>query len=190
MGNSPDFKDLRKIHRQFFLVVYTQTDAHLNHYVCGSGLDLGLNETGIEEAKKFSRRLKKNPFRIKKMIAGPELRCIQMADLIHDEMRVRLTLSRNFADQFMGELEGKPFTETTDFKNPPRGETSGEFAVRVRQGLEQLLLEPELVLVVTHLRVAKNIFHWIGIGADTIEAGVLYRIDVPVDSGIARISKI
>lgn len=94
MGSVESLKNLRDQHRQFYLVVYTQTDAHLNHYVCGSGLDLGLNEAGIEEARKFSRRFKKNPLKIKRLISSPELRSIQMADILHDEMRGKLMLAR------------------------------------------------------------------------------------------------
>ncbi len=190
MATSEHFKNLRNEHRQFFLVVYTQTDAHVNRYICGSGLDLGLNDEGMEEAKKLARRLKKNPLKIKKMIAGPELRCIQMADFIHDEMRAKLVLSRDFADQFMGDLEGKPITDQMDFKNPPRGETSADFAIRVRRGLESLLVEEELTLLVTHLRVAKNLFHWIGLGTEKIDPGVIYGIDLPVGGGVAHYRKI
>jgi broad specificity phosphatase PhoE len=190
MATSENFKDLRKKHRQFFLVVYTQTDADVNHYVCGGGLDLGLNEAGMEEARKLARRFKKNPFKVKKMVAGPELRCIQMADLIHDEMRTKLVLSRDFSDQFLGELEGKPLTATLDFKNPPRGETSNDFAVRVRKGLEGLLSDDEMILLITHPRVANVLFHWVGLGGEKIEHGVIYSIDLPIGSGVAHYRKL
>jgi broad specificity phosphatase PhoE len=173
-------------HQKFYLILYTQTDAHINRYVCGSGLDLGLNEAGIEEARKLARRFKKNPLKIKKMIAGPELRCIQMADILHDEMKTRLILNREFADQFMGDYEGKLIEAKMDFKNPPRGETDSLFTARVHEGLTKLLREPDLCLLVTHYRVAKKIFEKIGLGAEDLDAGTLYAIDLPKGEGNAR----
>ena len=93
MGSVENLKKLRENHHQFYLVVYTQTDAHVEKYICGGGLDLGLNEFGIEEARKFSRRFKKNPLKIKRLISSPELRSIQMADILHDEMKGKLSLA-------------------------------------------------------------------------------------------------
>jgi broad specificity phosphatase PhoE len=173
-------------HQKFYLILYTQTDAHMNRYICGSGLDLGLNEAGIEEARKLSHRFKRNPLKIKKMIAGPELRCIQMADFLHDEMKARLVLSRDFADQFMGDYEGKPIEAKMDFKNPPSGESDIAFTLRVQQGYAKLLLEKEVCLVVTHYRVAKKIFEKIGLGSENLDAGTLYAIEIPPGEGIAQ----
>ena len=108
--------------RKFYLVVSAGTDADEGHRVCGGGSDLGLNEAGLMSARKFALRFKKNPFKFKRMISCPELRTVQMADILHDEMRVRLTLWPDFSDQFMGEWEGLPIDSGMDFSAPPRGE--------------------------------------------------------------------
>lgn len=186
MGSLEDLKNLRDQRRQFYLVVYTQTDAHVNRYICGAGLDLGLNETGIEEARKFSRRFKKNPLKIKRIVSSPELRAIQMSDILHDEMKGKIVLAREFSDQFMGDLEGKPIQEGIDFSNPPRGETTEAFSVRVRKGLEKILQEKDSIVIVTHLRVARKIFEWIGLSAEKIEPAKMYAIDLPAGTGIAH----
>ena len=180
----------RTVHHQFYIVVYTQTDAEKNRYICGGGLDLGLNEEGIEEARKLARRFKKNPLKLKRMIASPELRSIQMADIFHDEMKVKLSLWREFTDQVMGEWEGKPEAISSDFSQPPQGESSQAFSLRVRSGLEKVLQEKDLVMVVTHLRVAQNIFTWLGLGAETIRRGTVYCVDLPPSSGNAHFREI
>jgi broad specificity phosphatase PhoE len=190
MGSVENLKNLRDQHHQFYLVVYTQTDAHANKYICGGGLDLGLNEEGIEEARKFSRRFKKNPLKIKRLISSPELRSIQMADILHDEMKGKLVLAREFSDQFMGDLEGKPIQPGQDFANPPRGETSEQFSLRVRKGLERILEEKDSVVLVTHLRVARKVFEWIGLAAEKIEPATMYAIDLPAGTGIAHFREV
>ena len=177
-------------HHQFHLVVYTQTDADVNQYICGGGLDLGLNEAGMEEARKLARRFKKNPLKLKRMIASPELRSIQMADILHDEMKVKLTLWRELTDQFMGEWEGKSIHPSMDLTHPPQGETYETFSLRVRKGLEQILQAKDSVVLVTHPRVAKAVFEWLGIGAEAIQRGTLYCVDLPPNGGIAHFREI
>lgn len=86
----------------------------------------------------------------------------------------------------MGELEGKPIERGMDFLNPPRGESDEDFSIRVRKGLERILQEKDLVVIVTHLRVARKIFEWIGLSAEKIEPAKMYAVDLPASSGNAR----
>ena len=190
MASVDFFKTLRNAHHQFYLVVRTETDADVNRYVCGGGLDLGLNEAGIEAARKFARRFKKNPLKFKRVVGAPELRTIQMADILHDEMRVKIALWREFGDQFMGEWEGKPIEKSMDFASPPNGETQEAFSLRVRLGLERLLKEPDLILVVTHLRVASMLFKWMGLDASLLSPGKLYALDWPAGEGNAHVREV
>lgn len=183
---SPALKKLRETHHQFYLSVYTSTDALVNKYVCGGGLDLGLNDEGIEDARKLARRFQKNPLKIKKMVSGPELRTIQLADLFHDELRGKMLIFREFGDQFMGDLEGKVIAENFDEMNPPRGEGNASFSLRVHNGLVRVLQEKDLSLVAAHPRVARKIFDWIGLADEKVQAGVLYVIDLPAGTGNAH----
>ena len=190
MASVENLKNLRERHQHFYLLVYTQTDADVNGYLCGGGLDLGLNEEGIEEARKFSRRFKKNPLKIKRIFSSPELRSIQMADILHDEMKGKMVLVREFADQFMGDWEGKPVAKDQDLAHPPRGETVEQFSMRVRKGLERILEEKDLIVLVTHPRVAQKVFDWIGLGAEKIKPATLYAIDLPAGTGIAHFREV
>lgn len=190
---SPELGKLRTVHRQFYLTVYTSTDAIENGYECGGGLDLGLNERGMDDARKLSRKFKKNPLKVKKIVSGPELRTIQLADFLHDEMKGRMVVYREFADQFMGDLEGKPLIKTGNsglIPNPPRGETEHDFTSRVHQGLVRILQEKELCLLATHPRVALKIFEWFGIGHESIKSGELYAIDLPTGTGHAHFRQV
>jgi broad specificity phosphatase PhoE len=178
----------RPVHQQFYLIVYTQTDADVQGYYCGGGLDLGLNEAGLEAARKAARRFKKNPLKIKRIIAGPELRCVQMADVLHDEIKCKLLLSRQFGDQFLGEWEGRPLAPrgSSPLNAPetaPRGETPDAFLLRVEEGLETVLSEPLLSALVVAPRVAQAILHALDLASETIERGVLMAIDIPAGEG-------
>ena len=194
MGSRLDLKSLRKQHHQFYLVIYPDTEADSARFHCGGGLDLGMSEMGMEEARKLARRFKKNPLKIKAIFAGPELRTIQMADFLHDEMRAKLFLAKEFADQLLGDLEGKPLgageSSSTMISNPSRGESDEIFSLRVRQGLERVLQEELLCLVVAHPRVAIQIQRWLGLGQEHLERSKLYSIDIPQDQGIAHFREI
>ena len=183
---SPELKKLREKHQHFYLSVYSSTDATVNNYICGGGLDLGLNDQGIEDARKLARRFQKNPLKIKKIITGPELRTIQLADLFHDELKGKMLIFREFGDQSMGDLEGKVITQNVDEHNPPRGENRIDFSSRIHSGLVRVLQEKDLCLVAAHPRVARKIFDWIGLEEETVEVGVLYSIDLPAGTGNAH----
>jgi len=90
----------------------------------------------------------------------------------------------------MGDLEGKIITQNIDDLNPPHGESHANFSSRVHNGLVRVLQENDLSLVIAHPRVAKKIFDWIGLEEETVEAGVLYSIDLPVGSGNAHFRQV
>ena len=190
MGSKLDFKNLRNKHHQFYLAIYPETDADLNGYHCGGGLDLGLNEAGVEEARKLARRFKKNPLKIRKIYASSELRTIQMADILHDEMKGRIILAREFLDQVLGDLEGRPMdlkqSSSMKVSSPVRGENDEAFSLRVRQGLERIFQEEDLVLLATHPRVARQVLEWLGLGNENFLRCTLYAIDLPLGQGIAH----
>ena len=193
MASQRNLKKLRDQRRQFFLVIYSETDADVSGYYCGGGLDLGLNEKGIEEARKLSRRFKKNPLQIKNIYCSPELRAIQMADFLHDELKGKLILNRQFADQNLGIHEGEPANQSvmaTLIAEPKRGETQVEFSFRVRRGLEEFLHEEYLSVLVTHPRVALILLSWLGLDGSILERGKMYVLDLPADQGIAHIREI
>jgi broad specificity phosphatase PhoE len=194
MASKLDLKKLRNLHRQFFLVIYPETDADVNAYHCGGGLDLGLNEVGIEDARKLSRRFKKNPLKIKKIYSSPELRAVQMADFLHDELKGKLVLSRDFSDQNLGEIEGTHYAPGESAKatlaEPIRGESDTVFSLRVRSGLEAFMQDTFLCVLVTHPRVGAKILSWMGLENKTLERGKMYAIDLPVDQGSAHLREV
>ena len=193
MASKLDLKKLREQHHQFFLVIYTETDADVNRYHCGSGLDLGLSANGIEEGRKLARRFKKNPLKIKNIFGSPELRAIQMADVLHDEMKGKIILCREFADQGLGVHEGRPLQKEEDpffiFSEPERGEQEDAFSLRIREGLEKLF-KAELSVLVTHPRVACQVLAWLGLENETLERGKMYAIDLPLGQGNAHYREI
>jgi broad specificity phosphatase PhoE len=193
-------KSLREQHHRFYLVIYPDLIAdsgelhHATGFHCGGGLDLGLSELGIEEARKLAHRFKKNPLKIKKIIAGPELRSIQMADVLHDDIKAKLFLNKEFSDQNLGALEGKPLAAgESSFlvqSHPPSGENDEVFSLRVRQGLERLLEDEVLCLLVAHPRVATQVLTWLGLGKEHLARNRMYSIDIPAGQGIAHFREV
>ena len=182
---SEDLKKLRQTHRSFYITAYASTDATANRYHCGGGLDLGLNEEGLESARSLSRRFQKNPLKIKKTIASPELRAVQLADFFHDVIKGRIVIYPEWRDQVLGALEGQPIDQG-DTHQPPQGETFIDFSVRIHQGLLKLLQEPEVTLVTTHPRVMRKIFDWLGLENEPFEHNTVYAVDLPAQGGKAH----
>ena len=163
-------------------MVLTQTDADTNRLHCGSGWDLGLNEVGIEQAREAAIPLKKNPFKIKRMISSPELRAVQMADIIHDQMKVKWVLWRGFSDQLLGSLEGKKLgpddLPSSPIDQPPGGESLQKFRERVLATMSEARQSSENTLLVTHRRVAQVL-----VQTDPgLRPGVLYEFQWDADS--------
>ncbi len=173
----------RAVHKQFYLLVYPKADAHADPFVCGGGLDIGLSEHGIEEARKISRRFKKNPLKVKRIIGSPELRAVQMADILHDEVKVKLVLWQSLADQFMGAWEGKPLEPGMDFSHPPQGEKETAFSARIGAAVAELMKMEELCFIVTHPRVAQKFLELFGLGEEKIDPAVVYSLDLPAGGG-------
>ena len=90
----------------------------------------------------------------------------------------------------MGDWEGRPIDASFDYARPPRGETDEVFSLRVRRGLERILEEKDSVVIVTHLRVARKIFEWIGLAAEKIEPATMYVVDLPAGTGIAHFREV
>jgi broad specificity phosphatase PhoE len=195
MGSRLDLKNLRDQHRQFYLVVYSPLEADSARTHCGSGLpDEGLSELGKEEARKLSARLKKNPFKIKRFYTGAELRTVQWADFMHDVIKVQMKALLVLNDQNLGELEGCPMSPGEDastiLPHPRGGESDEVFSIRVRQGLEVLLLDPERSLLIAHPRVALKVLEWLGLKGESLQRGVLYSIDLPAGQGLPHLREI
>lgn len=184
----------RAQHRQFYFLIYTQTDATVQGYACGSGLDIGLNDAGLDEARKSERRYKKNPLKFKAIVASPELRAVQMADILHDEVKAKMTIFRDFSDQFLGTLEGQKVGPGTDFTSPPRGESGKDFHARVQRAFQELLNLAGPIVLVTHDRVIKAGLLSLGLPPSEliglVEPGELYAVDVPAGQGLPKVRKV
>jgi broad specificity phosphatase PhoE len=195
MASKLDMKGLREQHRQFYLVVYSPLESDSAGSHCGGGLpDEGLSALGKEEARKLSARMKKNPFKIRRIYTGSELRVVQWADFMHDVIKVQMKALLAFNDQNLGESEGCSFGVGQDAFTPlphPRGGESDEvFSLRVRQGLTVLLEDPERSLLVAHPRVARVILDWLGLPKEPIVRAALYSLDLPVSQGAAHLREI
>jgi broad specificity phosphatase PhoE len=195
MGSRLDLKNLRDQHRQFYLVVYSLLESDSARTHCGGGLpDEGLSALGKEDARKFSARLKKNPFKIKRFYTGAELRTVQWADFMHDVIKVQMKALLVLNDQNLGDSEGCPMPAGEDafsvLPHPRGGESDEVFSIRVRQGLEVLLADPERALLIAHPRVAKKVLEWIGLKGETLQRGTLYSVDLPAGQGSPHLREI
>lgn len=186
--------DLRSVHRQIYFMTYTQFDAMVQNYACGSGLDLGLNEEGLESATKVARRFKKNPFKFKKIVSSPELRSVQMADVLHDSIKTKMSIYQELSDQFLGDYEGVPMSPDLDFTQPPKGETGIKFHDRIKNVFKELLMMEPPLLLVTHSRVIQAGLLSLGLPPQELQGliipGELYVLDLPVHQGLPKVRNV
>jgi broad specificity phosphatase PhoE len=181
MGSRTDLKVLQERSHPIFIYLYPEMDSDLERFHRGGSSDIGLGEDAKNELVLFSKKLKKNPFQIKTIFTGPELRTIQASDFIHDHLSVRLRILSDFGDQDLGALEGASWAEGESswsiLPAPPGGEGEEAFGLRVRAGLGKVFAEPGAALLVLHPRVAVQILLGFQLEVRPLRRGSLYCFD-------------
>ncbi len=112
---------------------------------CGAGEpgeDPGLTPEGLRQARKLARRFAKNPFGIRGIFCSPRLRAIQMADVIHDVLPVKLRVLGGLAESGDPQAVGEALGSALAGKQPILIVSHGPVAAVVR---ERLGLAPQPV---------------------------------------------
>ena len=165
MASKSDFSDLSAHRSLIGLYVYPEVLSETNGLWVGGGSDEGLTEEGKERVAEEARELKKRRATFRRIVSSPELRAVQAADFIHDQLKLKWATSSEFRDQNLGEIEGQsgaPELRGDRILEPPGGEAGELFLLRVREGLVRTIQPRERVLLVVHPRVARAVLGWMG----------------------------
>jgi broad specificity phosphatase PhoE len=191
MGSRSDLKSFGPRRAPIYFYIYPETDLDLAGVRSGSGSDQGLNEAGKKELARFSLRFKKKPEGIRSIMTGPELRSVQAADFIHDQLRAKLRVLSLLKDQDLGSLEGISGVGESKIEGsrieaqaaflvedtPPGGESGADFAIRIHQVLEAVFQDDSPSILVCHPRVCAQIWDWFQLDKLLLKRGVLYFLD-------------
>lgn len=148
-----------------FMTRHGQTDWNLQKRVQGKA-DIPLNETGIEQAKITSQKLKNE--KIDLIICSPLKRAKKTAEIINEELHCPIIYEEGMAEREFGELEGK-LTSEFDFDTfwnyqkdakYERAENIREFFGRVYQTIDKIIAQypGKNILIVSHGGVSVPVY--------------------------------
>lgn len=124
----------------------------------GVRADPPLSEDAIKVARKVARGFAKNKPKVKTICCSPMLCAIQMADILHDELPVKLRVVQELRD------------------SSAQDETDEKFRERVARAVEQALSFPGPVLIVGHDRFTETLMKILGVADKAaLDRGVPYR---------------
>jgi len=154
---------------QLYVVRHGETDANAQGRYQGS-LDIQLNERGVRQAQELRVRL---PGHIDAGVGSPLRRAQQTAAIVFASEGVELRTVDAFRERGVGVFEGLTQAEAAErypaswgqnitrqwTLAPAGGESISQFAERIREGLNELLMrhDRQVVVLVAHGFVAKTI---------------------------------
>lgn len=152
-----------------YFIRHGQTDANLNRINAGGGPggDVPLNETGMAQAREFSRAHQAFIDSIDHVLVSPMLRAQQTASLILNGFHKPSENLHDLREMELGEWEGKSYDISLDFfeaqREPPGGESWLNFRTRSINALRYSgRLHEGNVLVVAHGGIWFNYAHMTG----------------------------
>lgn len=172
--------------QEFYLVIHGSTAADEQGLLCGGGWDLPLSEEGLKDARKLSKTLDKGKTGIRVIFSSPLLRCIQMTDVIHDQLKVKVRVISGLAERGLGQWERKSKDEITPFgplvEQIPGGESLNRFRARVQESLNFILDSTTSAgssgknpLIITHALFGQTLLGLLGITNQSLVRSQLYR---------------
>lgn len=149
-----------------YVVRHGQTDWNLQGKTQGS-IDVGLNETGMEQAKKVKNELLNVNLDI--ALCSPLNRCKSTAGIICESRDIPLIELEELRERFFGEFEGKQknreynweeFWDWEQNKQYEQAENVRDFFARVSDVMEKIKndYKGKNVLIVTHAGVCAMIY--------------------------------
>lgn len=164
---------------EFYLVIHASTQAREQGLACGASWDLPLSEQGMADAKKLAKNFEKQKVGVKVIFSSPLLRCVQMTDIIHDQLKVKVRVVSGLTERNLGSWEKKPLAELPQFSATvdaiPGGENLNRFRARVQESLNFILDNSSVALLVTHELFGQALLGQLGLPDSKLSACVLYR---------------
>ena len=148
-----------------YLVRHGQTDWNVVRRIQGS-TDIPLNETGRKQAKELSEDI--TNYKIDRIICSDLSRARETAEILNEKIGCNITFDKRLREVNYGDLEGRLIE---DFKNgewdvfnqtPEKlnGEKKLDVYKRVKSFLDELDIENENILVVSHGGVIRMMLYY------------------------------
>lgn len=148
---------------KIYFVRHGQTDWNLEQKMQGGESEKELNETGIEQAKQASEKVRNLKYDM--IIRSPMKRVEQTTNLINERKDVPIIIEERIRERKLGELEGHVVTEEIenniwDYElnyNIQGGENLHDFEKRILEFIQEIKQKynDKTILVVAHGGVAK-----------------------------------
>lgn len=156
--------------KDFYFFRHGQTDLNVRGVWQGSGCDVLLNKTGVEQAEKLAAKV--NKLKLTNLFCSPLLRAVQTANILAKKAFIYspIVIYQDLQECYFGDVEGQSFEETRikygnkfidSFLFPskdswnlrfPNGESKHEVFDRVMKALAQIVKES------SEMRGAQNRF--------------------------------
>jgi len=136
-----------------------------------SRMDPPLDKEGISQAEEAAENIKREGFKVEKIISSPLLRAVQTADIIADELGLDVEQDRGLISWDLGFLSGKSkdeYDEILNFfvdnptKKVPEGESLDDLEKRTFDFFNEALKDDDLKIYVTHTSnviTVENLIH-------------------------------
>jgi probable phosphoglycerate mutase len=178
--------------KSFFFVRHGQTDANLQGLMCGAGWDIGLNETGINQAKEAARLLRQNLETVGAICASPMIRAQKTAHWIAECFAAPITCVESLREWDIGSWDRMPFEKVKgDFLGtgePLGGESRAQFKARIAAAIEICSMHASPLVIVSHGAVWLVLQQLLDIIPTKVENGVPYK--VALANGLWRAEKL
>ncbi len=150
-----------------YFVRHGQTNYNIEGRIQG-GMDIPLNEKGIEQAKALAITCAKSPFEFDGIFSSPKVRAIQTAEIIARELNGKYQVLEGIQEINLGDWQGLTWDEVRErypesyevwyherrYSKSSQGESYQDMLNRVVSALEQVLhIGYDNVLIVTHSAV-------------------------------------
>ena len=160
--------------KDIFLFRHGETDFNKRGLVQGQTCDIGLNEIGVEQAKKLAEKLQ--DINLQVIFSSPLQRALQTAEIIAKSKNIPVIIEKGFIEINLGEAEGKRKSELDEeefrlwmcWEEPSFAFKGGEDRIdaerRAMEALGRIInTEYDIIGVATHGALTSTIFHFFGI---------------------------
>lgn len=146
---------MSQMEEKFYFVRHGQTDANLTNRAAGSGWDIELNETGLNQAKTLAESERMSLCReVRTICVSPMTRAMQTARAINEVLQAPLVIIDDLKEWHLGDWEKGYWSDLPSLyspdSHPPNGESQLEFGMRIKSGLAAALACEGPVMIVAH----------------------------------------
>ena len=152
---------------KLIFIRHGQTDWNVQGKIQGS-YDSELNDTGIKQAMKLSKKLLSLNYRFSKIYSSPQKRALKTAEILSKSSNVDYVSMKDLQEMNMGKWEGLSWSEVEDkypneykewylnrrYTNTPDGESYQDMLERVLKAINKIINENnDDVVIVSHSAV-------------------------------------